>query len=1030
MNLFSRLLAIYCVLMLTAVVALGQTTDAAITGQVTDPTKAVVPQVRVAAINVDTNIRYEGKTNQSGMYLLASLPPGNYKVEVDKTGFRSIIRPDIILHVQDRVELNFEMAIGSTLETITVVGGTPLVSAESSSVGSVVDRQFVEQMPLNGRSFNSLLQLTPGVVIAPSSGANQGQYSIDGQRTSANNFLVDGVSANFGVAPTWGLGTSGTGAAQAFSALGGTSSLVSVEALQEFRIETSSFAPEFGRSPGGQVQLLTRSGTNQLHGGVYEYFRNTDLDANDWFANQAGEPRAAEHHNDFGAFLGGPIYKNKTFYFLSYEGVRLTQPNTITAEVPSEYARSTAPLSLAPFILAYSQPNDRTVVPGVYTASLTANYSNPASLDAGSIRIDHAVNSKLSIFGRYNEAPSQTAARNLSELDSTPVNTRTITVGTTLTLSPTVSDAFRFNYSLQRASFRASVDTFAGATPPSLNVLAPGLSPGAASQTQIFFVDFDTTSYNIGPSATNRSMQLNFADDINIAIGHHQLKAGTDYRAIYLDLVPPPQGITYVVPTTQSFLGTSEAELFTDTANSTSILSRSISLYGQDLWKATPRLSLTYGLRWEIAPAPQPTEGVIAAFQNINTPATFNIAPWGTQLWRTRFTNFAPRVGFAYRVTPKGDLVVRGGWGIFYDPGGDAVGYLGAFFPHTQNETIPSASLPLPSTVPYLPPITTAPPYPSGIRGYDPNVVLPRSYQWNVAIEKSFAGTQALSLTYVGQLGRNLLRQSGLEAPNANFAGAVILTDNSAHSNYNALQISYRRPLSKHIQALASYSWSHSLDNASDDVITAISNTVIPGVNDYASSDFDVRHSFSAALNLEIPKVRGGNALTAITEGWSLHPFVVARTGFPFNGMVLTSLLSGGGVGVYPRPNLVAGQPLWIPNPSAGGGKSLNPAAFTLPAPGEQGTEPRNDISGFDLVQTDISLSRRFKITERVALQFRTDAFNVFNHPNFSSPYAYIGYGETFLGSPSMANHGLGGLNPLFQEGGPRSLQLSLRLTF
>ena len=198
------------------------------------------------------------------------------------------------MNVQDSLAINFTLPIGAVAETVTVEGGAPLVNTESGSVSTVIDQQFVENLPLTGRSFNTLLQLTPGVVIAPSSSSNQSQFSIAGQRTSANNFLIDGVSANFGVSHSSLVGDVRDGSAQAFSALGGTSSLVSVEALQEFRVETSSFAPEFGRSPGGQVILTTRSGTNDFHGGLYEYFRNNVLDANDWFANQAGQPRAAE----------------------------------------------------------------------------------------------------------------------------------------------------------------------------------------------------------------------------------------------------------------------------------------------------------------------------------------------------------------------------------------------------------------------------------------------------------------------------------------------------------------------------------------------------------------------------------------------------------------------------------------------------------------------------------------------------------------------------------------------------------------
>src|SRR5208283_1992488 len=220
-------------------------------------------------------VQYSGKTNGEGYYVVPNIPPGTYRIQVSNSGFKTIIKPDIVIHVQDALAINFTLPIGAASEIVTVQGGAPLINTENAAVSTVIDRNFVESLPLNGRSFDTLLQLTPGVVIAPTAnfGAAPGQFSIAGQRTDANNFSVDGVSANFGVSGSSNLlGQSGTGTQQAFSALGGTSSLVSVEALQEFRIETSSFAPEFGRAPGGQVILTTRSGTNDLHGGIYEYF--------------------------------------------------------------------------------------------------------------------------------------------------------------------------------------------------------------------------------------------------------------------------------------------------------------------------------------------------------------------------------------------------------------------------------------------------------------------------------------------------------------------------------------------------------------------------------------------------------------------------------------------------------------------------------------------------------------------------------------------------------------------------------------
>src|SRR4029077_113544 len=223
--------------------------------------------------------------------------PGRYQITVHKAGFKQVDLLGLIVNVQDHIEQNLRLQVGSVSESITVRANGLNINTSDASVSTVIDRNFAENLPLNGRSFNTLLQLTPGVVIAPANFGAPGQFSISGQRTDANNFTVDGVSANFGVTAGAQQQQSGAGTAQAFSALGGTSSLVSVEALQEFRIETSSFAPEFGRSPGGQVILTTRSGTNDFHGGIYEYFRNDVMDANDWLANQAGKARSPERHN-------------------------------------------------------------------------------------------------------------------------------------------------------------------------------------------------------------------------------------------------------------------------------------------------------------------------------------------------------------------------------------------------------------------------------------------------------------------------------------------------------------------------------------------------------------------------------------------------------------------------------------------------------------------------------------------------------------------------------------------------------------
>jgi len=304
-------------------------------------------------------------------------------------------------------------------------------------------------------------------------------------------------------------------------------------------------------------------------------------------------------------------------------------------------------------------------------------------------------------------------------------------------------------------------------------------------------------------------------------------------------------------------------------------------------------------------------------------------------------------------------------------------------------------------------------------------------------LEKSFGSTQVISATYVGQAGRDLLRQEALYQPNANFLGEFLLNENDARSNYNALQVQYRRRLSAGLQALLNYTWSHSLDNVSNDVVTGQSNTVISAASDYASSDFDVRQSFSGALTYAIPSAVKTGPLSLLLKDWSIDTVIVARSGFPFNGIVFSTSPDPGGYATS-RPDLVPGQPLWlygshciaVDGPPCAGGKALNPAAFAIPGSVRQGSEGRNDIAGFGLTQVDLSLARNFLLTERLRLQFRADAFNVLNHPNFTNPYAYVEFGPFYLQSQQMLNESLGGLNPLFQEGGPRSLQLSLRLSF
>jgi hypothetical protein len=1022
-----RFLLAYFVLFVLPVV--GQSPNGNINGQVLDQASRAIPGAEIVAVNDVTGVKYATKASSEGIYVLPNLPPGPYRLQVSNLGFKTMIKPDIVLNVQDALSINFTLPIGAVMETITVEGGAPLVNTQSASVGTVIDRQFVANLPLNGRSFNILLQLTPGVVLAqsPNSVTSPGQFSVAGQRTDANNFTVDGVSANFGVSPTTN-GESGTGSSQAFSILGGTSSLVSVEALQEFRVETSSFAPEFGRSPGGQVVMLTRSGTNDFHGGLYEYFRNTVMDANDWFADHQGQPKAPEQHNDFGGFLGGPILRDKTFFFVSYEGVRLRLPRTSVIQVPSLFARSSAPAAIAPFLNAFPQPNG-SAVPGQYTASFTGTFSNLANLNAGSVRIDHALNRKASIFVRYSNAPSELTDRinSLSQREAVTVDTKTITAGVNLFLSNRVSDTVRANYSTQKTSASQSLDSFGGAIPVNTDLF---FGPATSNNNNLaIFLPLDATFYQIGPQARNRTKQVNITDDLSVNVGKHQLKFGGDYRAIWLATNPFEHSLQLLALSVQSFVTNQNAIVASSTQLPVRLRTQSASFYGQDAWKISPKLTMTYGVRWELSPAPAAVGSTrIAAWENINDPANIALAPPGTPIWKLRTASVAPRIGIAYSPRPEGDLVLRAGWGIFYDLGVGQAALLSSSFPNRATRSSVNVAVPVADATPYLPVLSTTPPFAGSVFAFAPDLAVPRSFQWNAAVEKGWGKRSALSITYVGQAGRELLRNEALFRPNPNFTGTFQVTENDARSNYDALQAQFRRPLANGLQILLNYTFSHSLDNASNDVVAGLSNTVISSRSNYASSDFDVRHSFSGAFTYEIPGVPIKSPISWLTRRWSVDGIVVARSGFPFNAQISQPSLNGGAA--FVRPDLVPGEPVWLASPSSPGGKRLNKNAFLIPPTVRQGTEGRNDIRGFGLTQIDLSVRRKFPIKDRLNLEFRADAFNVLNHPNFTNPQGFIAFGPAFLESQSMLNEGLGGLNPLFQQGGPRSLQLSLKLSF
>jgi hypothetical protein len=1013
--------------------AAAQTDSAAISGRVVDNSGAVVVGADVRVTNIDTSIENTTTTNKEGFYLVPNLKAGRYRIIIKKEGFRQIVKTEIVLHVQDVVAENFKLDVGSVSEAITVRADEMHVNTEDPAVSTVVNRQFVDDLPLNGRSFNTLLQLTPGVVIAPTGVYSPGQFSVNGQRTNANTFFVDGVSANFGTALNQTPGQFGSGGNQAFNVLGGTSSLVSVDAMQEFRVETSSFSPEFGRTPGGQIAIATRSGTNQFHGTAFDYLRNDLLDANDWFANAAGLPRAEERQNDFGGVIGGPIVPDRAFFFLSYEGFRLRQPNTVTSPSPTLATRASAPPSIAALLNAFPTPNGPPLPDGE-TASFAGSFSDQNTADSVSLRVDYNPKSSVGIFGRYNYSPSSGIShmQPISNLNHSDLNTTTLTLGSNIQFSPTILTSIRFNFSRQHGVNSFDFISIDGAVPFSSDLALPAPLT-AHNSVAIFDLSATLPTIQDGTGATTQNSQINFVGDTTFVKGAHQIKVGLDYRDLLFDKGARLAGVFYFnFGTIADLSGSTFPFVQMGQSKITDMLFRAVSFYGLDTWRVGNHIVLTYGVRWDSNIAPSGRNGTtLATFNNLQNPGSLSLAPSGTPLWNTTYSNFAPRVGIAYRMNWMGDLVLRGGAGLFYDLGTGTVADASQSFPNISSGFLIAAPFPVVPSSSLVVPFPTSAPF-APIFLFARDTQLPRSWQWNVALEKSIGTQQSLTATYVGQAGRRLLYDGMNYILTPPVGGQYGLTTNSGSSNYQALQVQFRRASSHGIQTIANYTWSHSIDTGSDDSSSGAPLSLIPIWLNNGSSSFDVRQNFTAAVGWDLPSPAKTRVLSTVFGNWGLHGVFQARTGFPVDVTYSNSTL----VPFFPlalRPDLVPGQPIYLNDSTAPGGKRLNPSAFDFATPAaenRQGTLGRDSIPGFGATQLDLSLAKTVPLTEKMRLQFRTDAFNVLNHPNFDNPVSNLSFTSTFGASPQMLSRGLGGQSPLYQVGGPRSLQLSLKLLF
>ena len=1054
-SIFTLLLSLF----LASTGAFAQLESGSVNGTVTDPSGGAVVGAKVTITDVGTSVAQTSTTTDHGTYHFATLRPSHYRISVSAPGFKEAVIEDVQLHTQDSISENIALQVGSTSDSVSVNADTEEIET-SAAIATTVDRKFVENMPLNGRSFQALIALTPGNVTAKTYYTNSGQFSVNGQRTDANYFSIDGVSANVGI--TQGsnvyLGTAGGGAAQATSSSGGYNNLVSVDDMQEYKVQTSSFDAEYGRTTGAQLSIVTRSGTNKFHGTAFDYLRNEVFDANTWFNNNAGLARAAEKQNDFGGVFGGPILRDKIFAFGSYEGLRVRIPESREETVPTAFARSQASATVAPLLNAYPLPTEAGEDP--YTGLFRTTFSNPSTLNATSVRVDFSPIAKLNLFVRGDYAPSNGSQYGAfdfytrSTYSSTISNVDSITAGATYIFNTALVDDFRFNISHAKGATVVVPISFGGSVAPTSNYLfqsQPQYNVG--NSVFAFFFNDGTADYYVGNDATNHQRQLNFVDTLSWNVRRHQLKFGADVRRLTPKNGYRPYDINYSYQSIKDLV-TGQPALYASVDSGETTMLRPVftdlSFFAQDAWQVNSRMTLNYGLRWDYdGPPSEATGHPLYTVLNLEDPANVSLAPKGTPLWHASKTNFAPRAGFSYLVHTKAgyETVVRGGGGIFYGLGNEvgAQGTLGA--PYTSTNTILGAAgdYPLSILAATAPPLSTDPPY-SFVFAFAPNLKDPKVYMWNFSVQQNLGGARSLQLSYVANKGVDLLRNEILQPSmggSSNFA-YLDVTFNHDYSNYNSLQVQFKQNMWHHLQSLFSYTWSHALDNGSSLALPSPYHTVYDPSLDYGNSDLDVRNTFSNATSYELQGTKGGNGVVKyITNGWAVDSLFRSNSALPVN--VTTGQFGAFGLqynndAINQRPNIVAGQSFYGHSDTAPGGRIFNPAAFSTPGINTQGNLQRNTLRGFGAWQEDIALRRTFPIAEGINLLFRAEAFNVMNHPLFGDPGTndsrnlltnqFFGVSSHTLADSLGGGGADGGFSSLYQIGSPRSMQFALKLQF
>lgn len=980
---------------MVSLLASGQT-GSNITGSVQDATGAVVAGARVQARNVETALTRSAQADDSGRFAFPSLPAGIYEVRVEMAEFRPLVRRDIQLSLGETQNLTLTLEVGGAEQEVTITAQAPAVNTSTSELSYLVAGNDLRELPLNGRNWTDLSLLQPGVVAFPhrdggSVVAHGLAMSINGQDPRSNTYLLDGTPQN----PF----TNGPAGSAASTALG-------MDTIREFRVETNAYSAEFGRTFGGQINVLTKSGTNDLHGTVFHYLRNDNLDARNFF-DPAQQPEFKR--NQFGATVGGPLVEDKTFFFLGYEGLREQLGRTINSEVPDANARlgiingvnyGVAP-AVQPYLNEYPLPNGPSLGNGI--ALYRFGFNQQLRQDFGQVRLDHHFSDRHQMFTRYTfDDAAQFLPTDYPQFPRSFLSRNQFgTAEFRQIISPVTLNTLRLNFSRTRIGQDVEANT------------SQSLPPFNPARSIMGNIDIGGLQ-RFGPqTSVNVKLTQNVfgvEDGLTLQRGRHLIKVGGLVERYQNNMVNPTFGLgIYTFNDLASFLQNRATRFIGLTPEGALDRYWRFTLFGgyvQDDFRIHPRVTINAGVRYETATLPRDIYGRDSTLISLSDPE-----PTTGQLFQnpTR-KNISPRVGFAWDVFGNGRTSVRSGYGLYFNTN------------NQQHLIVTVTNPPATPRVSIANPTFPNPPFERGIgnsiRPVQWDLQNPRVHVWNVNVQQSLWQDITVTAGYAGSRGKHLLRSSDvniarhqvlpdgtiffpLGSPRINPAySSVEMKTSDGNSWYNALIFEVRKRWSSGVSIQSSYTFSRNIDTTQGSVFfsdaTNATTTAFPefaGFNyNKGLADYHAAHNWVVNGVWALPF---GRQLTgfagAVGKGWELSAISTMRSGNPLTAFIRGNRSRsqwapsiGPGLG-FDRPSMAPGRT----HESAvlgGPNQYLDPSAFVLPAAGTLGNLGRNTFIGPNLRTFDLSAMKNFQVGDTANVQFRAEAFNLFNRANFGPP--------------------------------------------